>query len=312
MCIRDKKAKSPGPSHIPFRDLWKKIWNAPTHTRIKHFLWRLANNILPTKLRLRQKGIELEETCYLCQREAESAFHLFSQCDFTRRVFFASVLGYHFSEIDDLNDWLLAMLSNNNVCFVQVTCYLLHHIWKACNLKLYEQKRCDPVRVAMDAWDAVMEINLHTPTRAKDAGHARINTISAPADEFHTVRVDAGLGENDVMTFGCVIMDQNKIPIVSLCKRENCISNPGLAECLALRWSIETAAKLNIHKVIFHSDAKAMVDCVNGVTKDASFEMVAEDFRILMKSFSNSCIMFIPRKFNYQAHDLAQLAKSMG
>ncbi|XP_058758794.1 uncharacterized protein LOC131632046 [Vicia villosa] len=219
VCIRDKAAKEPGPSTPPSQDLWKKVWNAPIHTKIKHILWRLASNIVPTKTNLQKKGIVLDETCGLCQHGTESASHLFTQWDFARRVFFASIIGYHFNRIIDTNVWMLEMLSNNNVFFVQVSCYLLHQIWKACNLGLYQQKEGDPIKVAMEAWDAVMELNQHKQTWAKNKNPESVENGRTSVADFHTVRVDAGLGENDVVTFGCVILDDGENPMISLCKK---------------------------------------------------------------------------------------------
>ncbi|XP_058752756.1 uncharacterized protein LOC131625935 [Vicia villosa] len=312
VCIRDKEAKEPGPSNPPSQELWKKVWNAPIHTRIKHFLWRLACNILPTKTNLQKKGIALEETCGLCHQGNESTNHLFTQRDFARRVFFASVLGYHSNGTNDTNALLFEMLSNCNVFFVQVSCYLLHHIWKARNLRLYQQKDVDPVKVAMEARYAVMELNHHNPSWAKNKNPESVENGSASAVGFHTVRVDDGLGENDVVTFGCVILDDEEKPVISLCKKQVLRSNPSLAEDLALRWSMETTISLKLSKVIFQSDAKKLVDCVNEVTTHVCLELVAEDCRSHLKSFSIASIVFIPRKLNSKAHALAQLAKSVG
>ncbi|XP_058723191.1 uncharacterized protein LOC131594996 [Vicia villosa] len=312
LCMQDKAAKARGPSATPSQELWKKIWNAPIHTRIKHFLWRLANNILPTKAKLRHRGVILEETCGLCQQGIESANHLFTQCDFTRRAFFASVTGYHCNGEVDINVWLVELLSNRNVFFVQVSCYLLHQIWKARNLKLYQQKEEDPVKVAMDAGDAVMELNQHNPTWSKDKSLVNMDNQRRSDADFHTVKVDAGLDDNALVTFGCVILDKEEMPLLSLCKKEAFSTSPGLAECMALRWSMETTIKLNLRNVLFQSDAKAMVDCVNAVTKDVCLGVVADDCRNLLKFFTNADVMFIPRKFNSVAHDLAQLAKSVG
>lgn len=124
--------------------------------------------------------------------------------------------------------------------------------------------------------------------------------------------MDVGIGEDDIVTFGCVILDDKAKTVLSLCKNDSIVCRPSLVEFLALRWSMETAKNLNPRKVIFQTDAKLTVDCVNQFVKDASLELVVDDCRHLMKSFMCSSTVFIPRHFNYVAHALAQLAKSTG
>lgn len=44
---------------------WSVIWKTPIPNKVRNFLWRLANNILPTKCNLRKKGISHDITCPL-------------------------------------------------------------------------------------------------------------------------------------------------------------------------------------------------------------------------------------------------------
>lgn len=55
LCMQVKDSKNPGPSYPPCKKLWKYIWKAPVHPRVKNFLWRMAKNILHTKHNLMKK-----------------------------------------------------------------------------------------------------------------------------------------------------------------------------------------------------------------------------------------------------------------
>ncbi|KAH1215225.1 putative ribonuclease H protein [Glycine max] len=60
-----------------FQELWKlKIPN-----KISAFVWRLLKDRLPTRVNLRRRQVEVEDsTCPFCRNMEESARHLFFQC----------------------------------------------------------------------------------------------------------------------------------------------------------------------------------------------------------------------------------------
>ncbi|CAI8611566.1 unnamed protein product [Vicia faba] len=125
---------------------------------LRSFLWRLAKNILPTKDNLRKKGILLDETCSLCNSAPETALHLFMDCAFARQVFSSSVLSYHILENMDICNWLRSMLVCGDFLSAQILSSLIHKVWTARNMQLYQQKACSLLAVA-----SVAEFNLRNP-----------------------------------------------------------------------------------------------------------------------------------------------------
>ena len=65
-------------------NLW--IWKLKISPKIKHFLWKLNNDGLPTKERLRQNHIGITGGCILCQNNFEDTTHLLFQCPITKEV----------------------------------------------------------------------------------------------------------------------------------------------------------------------------------------------------------------------------------
>ena len=56
---------------------WKKLWSLPLQGKQKHFMWRIANNSLPLRMKLKRKGIELDTRCPVCYRFDEDGGHYF-------------------------------------------------------------------------------------------------------------------------------------------------------------------------------------------------------------------------------------------
>ena len=61
-------------SHDP---RWKKLWRLKIHERTEMFLWRLGNNVLPSKNNLARRLGITDTTCPLCNAALESKRHIF-------------------------------------------------------------------------------------------------------------------------------------------------------------------------------------------------------------------------------------------
>ncbi|XP_058776202.1 uncharacterized protein LOC131650515 [Vicia villosa] len=312
LCTQYKQAKSPGPSNISSQQLWKDIRKAPIHNIVRNFLWRLAKNILPTRVSLSKKGINLDDICPLCLSLPESAQHLFLNCEFSRLVFFSSTLCYRVPPETDICNWLSEVLSCGDTLCIQMICYLAYKIWCARNDLLFKQKTVDPRAVAELAFANVCEFNMCNPEiGAKRSSPVQPTQVSLPKDCLF-LQVDAGVSTDGVVAFGCVLKKHNMSIDLVASKRENFQAAPMVAEILAIRWSLQLAKELELNRLIIQSDAPTAVDCINGVAKDAVLEPIAADCRFLLNSFSCTSVMYIRRNENVDAHNVARLGKLLG
>jgi hypothetical protein len=60
--------------------LWRKILAIPGLPVLKNFLWKLSQNILPTKANLFQKRIVTDPLCPMCSTEVETCCHIIWRC----------------------------------------------------------------------------------------------------------------------------------------------------------------------------------------------------------------------------------------
>lgn len=52
------------------------------------FRWRIANNGLPTAENLLARGVNIDRSCQLCNKEDESMSHFLTECEVTRGLIF--------------------------------------------------------------------------------------------------------------------------------------------------------------------------------------------------------------------------------
>ena len=65
---------------------WNGVWSAKVQPKIRNFIWRACQNILPTQTKLLDKKISSSFSCQLCEDEPETGDHILWRCDFAQRV----------------------------------------------------------------------------------------------------------------------------------------------------------------------------------------------------------------------------------
>ncbi|CAN0919033.1 LINE-1 reverse transcriptase homolog [Linum grandiflorum] len=66
--------------------VWSNIWELHVPASMKHFLWRLVSDVLPTRGRLRRKKLAITGECGFCGHDYEETWHLFTDCQRTTEV----------------------------------------------------------------------------------------------------------------------------------------------------------------------------------------------------------------------------------
>ena len=71
------------------RQFWKTIWSAEVPKKIKNFVWRACQNILPTMSNLCRRQVVNSDTCEQCDKCSETIDHVLLHCDFSSAVWVA-------------------------------------------------------------------------------------------------------------------------------------------------------------------------------------------------------------------------------
>lgn len=61
-------------------DFWKAIWNLQAPAVLKNFVWKICNNLLPTKENLFRKHIVHDPLCPFCLVNTETTCHILWSC----------------------------------------------------------------------------------------------------------------------------------------------------------------------------------------------------------------------------------------
>ena len=86
--LKEGKGRADGGSssnNSSMKAIWKLTWHMNCLNKIKHFFWRACKNILPTKLKLKDKGIGRDDRSEFCE-QSESSGHALWSCKTAEEV----------------------------------------------------------------------------------------------------------------------------------------------------------------------------------------------------------------------------------
>jgi ribonuclease HI len=116
----------------------KSIWSSDIQPSKSLFVWKLMHNKVPTDENLMLRGCALPSMCSLCNKQGESTFHIFFECEFAVKIWswFASCLNLvlQFTSIEDM--WKICDMDWSPQCKEVIRAAmvnLLNCIWMARN-----------------------------------------------------------------------------------------------------------------------------------------------------------------------------------
>ena len=88
----------------------------------------------------------------------------------------------------------------------------------------------------------------------------------------------------------------------SACKKEELITDPVMAETLAIRWCLNLAKERALQDIIIQSDALAVVECFRGSNSLACIALIILDCKVLMNELNSVSVNHVSRDLYALAH----------
>nr|ABN08007.1 probable reverse transcriptase At2g02650 -, related [Medicago truncatula] len=61
---------------------WTGICKLKVPPKLENLVWRICRGVLPTRIRLQDKGVQCRTNCVSCEHQAEDIGHVFFHCPF--------------------------------------------------------------------------------------------------------------------------------------------------------------------------------------------------------------------------------------
>lgn len=126
---------------------WRKLLNLKIPAKVKKFLWRASTGCLPTKVQLRNKRVNVNVECPVCNMVPKSIYHILVSCTFARAclnavgIWTGDQVQYCFME------WLAAISKLKQSEYINKVVMLLWSLWKNMNDIVWKQKGSTVVEI---------------------------------------------------------------------------------------------------------------------------------------------------------------------
>ncbi|GLT82968.1 hypothetical protein SLE2022_012860 [Rubroshorea leprosula] len=130
------------------KPVWRAVWSLNVPSKLKHVLWRIIWEILPSRDILQSRGLKIEHECSICGAAEESYFHLFFDCAWSKAVWreilptTASLSIQKSTFLDDFLDFFLSLSSDDR----ELVAVTLWSIWNNRNHCIYKHSCYPPTR----------------------------------------------------------------------------------------------------------------------------------------------------------------------
>ncbi|KAL9419760.1 hypothetical protein AB3S75_037510 [Citrus x aurantiifolia] len=212
--------------------------------KIKIFLWRAINNLLPTSENLWKKRVVQELICQICSSNVETISHALLGCKMAKKVWRNSQFPEMLAEgkSHDISRMFQGLLKKHHNSKMETIATLLWIIWTTRNKWLFEGRKNDPIRLVARAESTVEAFrNTKKPlgnyqVREEDG---KANQWCPPPKGWLKVNIDAAVDEKrQVAGLGVVVRDWKSNCIAAAIKTSRFFENVTMAEAAAMDWGM--------------------------------------------------------------------------
>ena len=284
-------------------------------------LWRIASNILPTKVVTSAFNSSADIMCSLCNTSPESITHLFWECSLARVLWYGCkwCIRTEFIQVTSAIQLIETLIIPPNCFnlekveveqFIVIGAIIFDQLWKIRNAKIHE---------ANDADAAIINQQIHSHFKEFWAGrkpksktlpsfvHQPIKTTwAAPSLGTIQVNCDAAIGPN-FSSIAVVAQDWRGNLVLALFKKAK-TTIPLQAEVEAILLAIQLVGDSFWPLVIFESDSLICINALRGESLNYSWRISGCISRILLYSDTNPSWSFswTKRETNVAPHMLAR------
>ncbi|KAK6157968.1 hypothetical protein DH2020_005282 [Rehmannia glutinosa] len=295
---------------------WRKLWSIQIPPKVKHFVWKVSRDCIPTRVNLVRKNIMVDQCCVICQKGLENCWHVFLSCDFAAGCWEYARLKREIDKWMDITDSFADFLHNillnvDSNCAAKI-CMVMWNIWRQRNSELWDKNHLSATQTVIAA---VNYLNEWRKVRIGDGSSFQVERTTRirsqwqkPTFPFLKCNVDASLCMNSKSTgVGMVLRNDEGDFLVARTMVFHGQFQIREAEAIGVREALSWIIGMGFGQAIVETDAKVVVDALamakNG---DSEYDIILSDCRMFLSSEPDLSVAFVGREGNTVAHELAK------
>jgi hypothetical protein len=129
-------------SHLRKGGYWQGIWRLKVPPKVRNLIWRICRDVVPTRRRLQDKGVQCPLSCVVCNGSEEDLDHILFNCPFSvqvwQRMGLWNPIQQTYLTSVTVPDCIFALIQQFDVANSQHFTATLWSLWKHRNLKLWQ------------------------------------------------------------------------------------------------------------------------------------------------------------------------------
>ena len=292
------------------------VWSLNLPNKIKHFVWKACNGILPTKDSLFHRKITDTNTCEGCGRQVETTMHILCFCSRGTEVWHACKLSLpcivkeSWSFVDTFSKLQTSWEAQPKLLERWVT--ICWGIWKSRNKVWYRGKRRPGpviVKSSLKLLEDFQSAN-ERPCRPRTENQYSTTWKPPPPGSFK-VNVDGALFLKTKQSgVGVMVHDKEGNVIATMSKKLDLPLGALETEAKALEIGVKFAEEVGLRDVVFEGDTQVIINAVHSIREAlTSIQNIIHGVLRNAQCFRTFYFLHIKRQGNASTHLLAQHAQ---
>ncbi|KAM6582247.1 hypothetical protein CsatB_009249 [Cannabis sativa] len=303
-----------GPSNpATYKRWWTSVWSSNIPPKIKHFVWKAFNHILPSNLNLFHRKSIPCSYCSICHSHYDSNTHSLIQCSRAGKVWKnSSFHQFYFNKRNcDIKEFLLRGFEYLDKDHFSSFLGLIWAIWNNRNRAIFHSNSTTDFSLEnsvscylQEYRDAQNRISISSPTFNQFS-----TTIQVPRTMFQ-LSVDVALSHSsNKHGYGAAVTDCHGKVIATFMAPSHSGLPPIYAEAEALNRALLWCQAVRLLIAVIASDCQNLVHRIQKFSPDRSaLSGIVAMIVSSLSSFPGASVHHIPRSTNTTAHDLARAA----
>ncbi|KAE8797471.1 Alanyl-tRNA synthetase [Hordeum vulgare] len=292
------------------QQMWAILWKLKVLPKVRVFWWRVLRGILPVESVLKYRHIANDSACKLCLNPDETLRHALLDCSHARKFWDIGPDWLEVSRPDvKPQTWKIDILCDQRYSESERAklVSIMWSIWTSHNNITHDRGPVSPSQSMILTRDALAMLDIPRNQaltlpghgwRPPDQGTIKINTDGSVASQ-HSIGGGGGVARSE------------QAFIAAWCKPFRGVTDPLVAEALALREGVRFARLRGFSKVVLETDSLELVQLWH--LRDNSRSVVApimDEIGENVVFFSSFCIQHCNRTANTPAHLCAKHAST--
>ncbi|XP_071933891.1 uncharacterized protein [Coffea arabica] len=276
---------------------WKWLWKLRVKRKIKHFIWRSLNGLLPVNALVFNRTNHGDPICDGCGDQNESIEHMFFQCCRAQEVWKMAPIQWDglTGQTGNFRVWWNAMLEASGRIegreHIELTTNILWQIWKRRNEWKFNAKREHPwktVNKAQQEWQEQVSAWSNEIMTPEDAGRegGEVEPVEVRSDEVQ-IKISTSVQEQTKCVGIGILAINHSHQVMSawgLIDRKAVNQLQTIAE--AVKMAIIKARHQQWQKITVHVPSPQLLKVImSGVAKDIKMSTLADDINNLRALF---------------------------